>query len=204
MGNLITAIVKAYRPIKGFNKLVNLSRMINSYSVILDLIYIGLNYSIFIKTNQLILLHIMTGTALIKIIGAFIVQIKQSVRFMYSIVLISISLLIIFILFIIISVRLGNVFSICKLLTNYYNKYPDLDDSSITKCNKQKIYYFTWLGMQLLFSAIGAIEIRFDYIAHDVLKKKRKRKNNNNNNINNNNNNDNNDNKDNNIKNKQS
>ena len=197
MGNLITAIVKAYRPIKGFNKLVNLSRMINSYSVLLDLIYIGLNYGIFINTNQLLLLHIMTGSALIKILGAFIVQIKQSVRFMYSIVLITIALIIIFVLLFVIMVRLGNVFSICRLLSNYYNKYPDLDNSIIYKCNKQKIYYFTWLGMQLVLFVTGGIEIRFDYIAHDVLKKKRRKKKkdnnneNNNDNINENNNNDN-------------
>ena len=176
MGNLITSIVKAYRPIKGYNKFVNRSRVINSYIAIIDIIYIGVNYGIFRLTNQLILIYIMFVSAIIKIVGAFIVQIKQSMRFIYSIILIILTLLMILILLILLIIRLINIFSICKLLDNYHNKYPDLDNSATNKCSKQITYYFFWMGEQLLFFSTGIIEIHFDLIAHNVLKKKEKRK----------------------------
>ena len=176
MGNLITLVVKAYTPIKGYNKFVNRSRIINSYNAIVDIIYIGVNYGLFRLTNQYLLIHIMTANAVIKLIGAFIVQIKQSERFIFSIILIIITFLITIILLILLIIRLTNIFSICKLLDDYHKKYPNLDNSIINKCSQQKRYYFFWMGLQLIFSSSGIIEIHFDYIAHNVLKKRKKRK----------------------------
>ena len=176
MGDLISSIVKAYRPVKRYNKDVNRSRILNSYIAILDIIYIVVNFGIFRLTNQFILLYVMTVNAFIKIIGAFIVQIKYSMKFIFSIILIIISLLLTLIILILLIIRLTNIFSICKLLNDYHNKYPDLDNSIINKCKQQKRYYFFWMGVQLLLSSGGIIEIYFDFIAHNVLNKKKKRK----------------------------
>ena len=176
MGDLISSIIKAFRPIKRYNKDVNRSRIINSYISILDLIYIGVNFGIFRLTNQYILIYVMTVNAFIKIIGAFIVQIKNPMKFLFSIILIIISLILTLIFLILLIVRLTNIYSICKLLNEYHNKYPDLDNSIIKKCKKQNRYYFFWMGVQLLFSSGGIIEIYFDLIAHNALKKKKKRK----------------------------
>ena len=176
MGDLISSIVKAFIPSKRYNKDVNRSRIVNSYIAVLDTIYVGVNFGLFRLTNQFILIYVMTVNAFIKIIGAFIVQFKQSMRFIFSIILIIISLLLTLIILILLIVRLTNIFSICKLLNDYHNKYPDLDNSIINKCKQQKRYYFYWMGVQLLFSSSGIIEIYFDLIAHNVLKKKKKRK----------------------------
>lgn len=176
MGDLISSIVKAFRPIKRYNKDVNRSRIINSYIAVLDMTYIGVNFGIFRLTNQFILIYSMTVNAFIKIIGAFIVQIKNPMKFLFSIILIIISLLLTLIFLILIIIRLTNIFSVCKLLNEYHNKYPNLDSSIINKCMQQKRYYFFWMGVQLLFSSGGIIEIYFDLIAHNALKKKKKRK----------------------------
>ena len=176
MGNLITYIIKAYRPIKGYNKYVNRSRVINSYNAIVDLIYVGVNYGLFRLTNQFILIHIMTVNSFVKLIGGFIVQIKQSVRFILSIFLISITILVTLILLILIVIRLINIYLICKSLNDYHKKYPNLDNSIINRCTSQKRYYYFWIGLQFLFLSSGIIEIYFDYIANNALKKKKKRK----------------------------
>ena len=176
MGNLIALVVKAYRPIKGYNKYVNRTRVINSYIAITDLIYIAVNYVIFRLTNQFILIHTMAINGFIKLIGNFIVQTKWAMRFTYSIILIIITLIVTLSLLILLIIRLVNIFSICKLLSDYHNKYPETDNSVIKKCSQQKRYYFFWLGEQLLFSSSGIIEIYLDYIANNALKKKKKKK----------------------------
>ena len=176
MGNLIISIYKAYTPNKGYNKFVNRSRVINSYIAIIDIIFIGVNFGVFRLTNQYVLIYIMTVNALIKLVGAFIVQIKQAKRFIFSTILIIITFLITLILLILLIIRLINIFSICKLLNNYHKKYPDLNNSIISKCNQQKTYYCCWMGEQLLFSSTGMIEIHFNLIANKVLKKEIKRK----------------------------
>ena len=176
MGNLKTYTVRAFRPIKGYNKFVNRSRVINSYIAIIDVIYIGVNFGIFRLTNQFILIFFMTGISIIKIIGAFIVQTKQVMRFLYSLVLIIIALILTLIILLLLIIRLTNIYSICKLINDYHKKYPELDNSIINRCGQQKRYYFLWMGQQLFFSSSGIIEIYFAFIAHNVLKEKEKRK----------------------------
>jgi len=176
IGNIITLVYKAFTPIKGYNKHVNRSRQVNSCNAIFDIIYIGLNYGIFRLTNQYVLIHTMSASGFIKIVGAFIVQTKSSFRFLYSIILIILVQLITLILLILLIIRLVNIYSICKLLNDYHDKYPELDNSVINKCHRQKSYYFFWMGLQLVLASSGAIEIYFDFIAHVFLQKRQKRK----------------------------
>ena len=58
------------------------------------------------------------------------------------------------------------------------NNSKDNNDEDIKTISRalNKRYYFYWMGVQLLFSSSGIIEIYFDLIAHNVLKKKKKRK----------------------------
>ena len=165
IGNIITLVYKAFSPIKGYNKHINRSRKINSYNSIVDLIYIGVNYGIFRLTNQYILIHTMSINAFIKLVGAFIVQTKSSYRFLYSIILIILAQFVTLILLIFLIIRLVNIFSICKLLYDYHDKYPELDNSIINRCHRQKSYFFFWMGLQLIFASSGAIEIYFDFIS---------------------------------------
>ena len=176
IGNIITLVYKAFSPIKGYNKHVNNSRIVNSCNAIVDIIYIGLNYGIFRLTNQYVLIHTMSVNGFIKIVGAFIVQTKSSFRFLYSIILIILAQIVTLILLILLIIRLVNIFSICKLLYDYHDKYPELDNSIINKCQRQKSYYFFWMGLQLIFASSGIIEIRFDFIAHVFIQKRQKRK----------------------------
>ena len=109
IGNIITLVYKAYSPIKGYNKHVNRSRLVNSWNAIVDIIYIGLNYGIFRLTNQYVLIHTMSVTGFIKMVGAFIVQTKSSFRFLYSIILIILVQLVTLILLILLIIRLVNI-----------------------------------------------------------------------------------------------
>jgi hypothetical protein len=91
-------------------------------------------------------------------------------RFLYAIILMSISLIEILIILIFIIIRLTNLFKICNIIEIYYKKYSDLDNKTLKVCTNQKIYYFFFIFCELLFEILNAISIYLDLIAHKFIK----------------------------------
>lgn len=105
MGNIIESFIRAFKPIPNYNIIINRCRLYNSFIGIYNIILIILNYSLFIQTNQSMLLHFLFIGTLIAIIANYIVEIKKEMRFLYAIILMSISLseILIILIFIIIN-----------------------------------------------------------------------------------------------------
>ena len=170
MGNIIESFIRAFKPIPNYNIIINRCRLYNSFIGIYNIILIILNYSLFIQTNQTMLLHFLFVGTLIAIIANYIVEIKKEMRFLYAIILMSISLSEILIILIFIIIRLTNIFKICKLIENYYKKYSDLNNNTLKICTSQKIYYFFLIFCELLFEVLNGISIYLDLIAHRFIK----------------------------------
>ena len=171
--NLITSIIRAYRPIKGFNFIVNRSRLYNSYSAIVFCAYMLLDYGLFFrKTNQMLLSHVMIGPFIICLIGAFIVQTKPSMRFAYSIAFLVTAVIYLLILIIILLIRMTNVYKICGIFSNYSFKYK-IEDNMKEICSSQINYYYMWMILHSLIIALCSIGIFFDYKAHKFLMNKK-------------------------------
>ena len=173
MGNLIGNLIRAYRPIKTYNYIINRARLLNSYSAIYNICVIILNYAFFTLTNQMILIHILLFAGVFALSANFIVEITKPMRFIYSIILLGIYLLIALIIVIFLIIRLSNIYNICSLLNNYYEKYPKLNNKSLGTCSQQKNYYFIWLTLYILSFVDGTFCIYFDLLAHNFLKNKK-------------------------------
>ena len=173
MGNVISNLIRAYRPIKTYNYIINRARLLNSYSAIYNFLVIILNYSFFTLTNQMILIHILLFAGVFALCANFIVEITKPMRFIYSIILLGIAIIITMIIVIFLIIRLSNIYKICSLLNNYYRKYPNLNNKSLGTCSQQKNYYFIWLIIYSLSFVDGGFCIYFDVLAHNFLKNKK-------------------------------
>lgn len=173
MGNFFSGILRAYRPIKTYNYIVNRSRLFNSYDALVVIVMIILNYSVYSKTNQMVLVHCMLSQGIIAIVGDYIVQIVPAMRFMYSVILSSLALIMKVIISIILIIRAVNLSKVCKMLSYYYEKYTSEDDNSKSLCIEQKKYYISWILLQCGSIFLRSISIYFSIQAHNFVKNKK-------------------------------
>ena len=173
MGNFFSRIIRAYRPIKTYNYIVNRSRLFNSYDAIGIVVMIILNYSVYSITNQMMLVHCMLCQGLIAIVGDYIVQIVPAMRFMYSVILSSFALIMSIIISLILTVRAVNLSKICQMLSYYYEKYSNEDDKSKSLCIEQRKYYISWIFLQYGSIFMRTLSIYFSIQAHNFVKNKK-------------------------------
>ncbi len=140
MGNLISNLIRAYRPIKTYNYIINRARLLNSYSAIYNFLVIILNYSFFSLTNQMVLIHILLFAGVFALCANFIVEITKPMRFIYSIILLGIGIIITMTIALFLIINLSNIYKSCSLLNNCYWKYQKLNNKDLELAhNKKKI-----------------------------------------------------------------
>lgn len=173
MGNCMSGIIRAYRPVKSFNYIINRSRLYNSYDSIFEILLCILNYAFFSSTNQMIIIHCLLGETLIALVGNYIVHITPAMRFIYSVIFSSIALLVKFILTIIILTRLLNLLQVCLLLKTFKKKNQNETVDGIEICTEQSRYYAIWLVFVLISMILRCISIYFGIQAHNFVKNKK-------------------------------
>ena len=173
MRTFFSGIDRAYRPIKTFNYILNRSRLFNSSDALLIIITIILNYSVFSTTNQMILIHCLLAEGLIALVGDYIVQIVPAMRFMYSVILSGVAMLMQVILGLILLVRCVNLGKICSMLSYYYTKYSSEDARAAAICKEQTKYYISWIFIQFGCVFMRGISIYFAIQAHNFVKNKK-------------------------------
>lgn len=173
MGNFMSAIIRAYRPIKSFNYIINRSRLYNSYDAIFEILLCITNYAFFSLTNQMVIIHSLLVETLIALVGNYIVHITPAMRFIYSVILSSIALLLQVVLISIIFTRQLNLLQVCSLLKNFKRKNPNEAVNGIEICIEQSKYYFIWLLFVLISMVLRGTSIYFGIQAHNFVKNKK-------------------------------
>ena len=173
MSEFIHTISRAYKPIPSSHFIINRSRLFNSYEAIINGLIIILNYALFLKTNQINLINTLFVQCLIGIIGDYIVQITQAMRFMYSFILSIVSLSSLSVVFFLMIIRVNNVSKLCKLFTYYKRRHPSESSTIHLTCLEVKTYYIAWVVLNGVNGILRAFSIYFAYQAHKYIKTKR-------------------------------
>jgi hypothetical protein len=168
MGNILSAIIKSFRPIKQLGQYANRARIFCAYETLYEVIFTIINYAVFSVVNQLILNHMFLIFSFLSANANYLTSITHPMRFLYSACLNIISGLINTILTIIVITRLINVAHICKIFSNYdkrqlLNTHVDF----LETCSQQRLYYIIWVLINLLTLSIKGLAIYFSIKAHN-------------------------------------
>lgn len=174
MGNFFSAVLMMFRPQKTANKVVNRSRLFNSYDSIFEILIAIMNYSVFSMTNQMTLIHFYLIGTFLSIAANYIAHIGLAMRFIYSAFISIFAGGYIMVLQFIVLTRTFNVNKICLLLDVYYTKYTTLETDKLDLCKKQRNLYILWLGIELICVSLKILGIYFAIKAHAIVKKQRK------------------------------
>jgi len=168
MGNILTSIIKSFRPIKQLGQFANRARLFCAYETVYEVIFTIINYAVFSVVNQLILNHIFLIFSFLSANANYLTNIAHPMRFLYSACLNIISALINTILTFIIITRLINVAHICKLFSNYNKRQlSNTQVDFLETCYQQRLYYIIWVLINLLTVSVKCLAIYFSIKAHN-------------------------------------
>ena len=144
----------------------------------MEIVFIGINYALFSKTNQMGLINSFLIEKIFNISGNILVHISHTGRFIMSNVIHSIAVIINFIISLNILIRLMNLMRLCALFKWHYNRRNN-EHSVLSTCSFQVILYIIWLLLNVITLILKAISINYAYRSHILIKrltKKSKRK----------------------------
>lgn len=131
-------------------------------------------------TNQGVLIYTYLFEKSINIIGNVLVHIANRNRFLISISLHAVSILINIIITIIVFIRFINVLSLCSIFRNHMYKRiyisKDVMDETTKNCNYQIILYVLFILLNVGTIILKSISINFSKRSHDLVIKLTKRK----------------------------